>query len=131
MPRSQTPTLLLLLLACVNAQFGILDVDWNGPKPRVAQDKTIKHTPNADIRRSSLISLPTEKLTEIAATLNAQCTTCTKQEHWVSRIRGFCLEASPKALKHALAKRGVKCDGCTMREHYQDRLIDSVHLPVR
>ena len=36
-----------------------------------------------------------------------------------------------KKLKAALAARGIKCEGCSSREHYLDRLLDSVHLPLK
>lgn len=125
----------LALVARAAGQFGTLGINWEqgstGSKPRLAEDKSITHRPARDVRRTALASLPMPQLQAVAASLKATCDSCVTAAHWVAHIRGTCLEASPKALKAHLSKRGVKCAGCTMREHYLDRLLDSVHLPVR
>ena len=122
----------LLLAVGAHAQFGNANVQWDSnAQPSVKAPGSVPtrdHVAPPNARRTGLMQLPVATLTEILASLNAECPTCQSHGHFVSRIRAACLAMGPKALKAQLAKRGLRCDGCTMREHYMDRVLDTVHL---
>ena len=130
----------------------------SGQRPRVATEPRLREfAPPEDVRRRGLAELPLETLMETVTSLGTECSECSTRGHWVSAVRSACLEVRtpthttparalgraalthlrvrpqlpPKKLKAALIARGIKCEGCSSREHYLDRLLDSVHLPLK
>jgi hypothetical protein len=115
------------------ACFGNAHVQWDNTNPVVMTSEVPLRDfkPASGTRRSGLTALAKPQLLETLAGLGASCESCASEGHLVSKIRAVCLELTPKNVKAALTRRGIKCEGCTNREQYLDKLLDAVHLPER
>ena len=125
---------ILALLAVATAQFGTASVQWNNnAKPTVSTNEVPLQNVKtaAGTRQSGLEALPLESLKDIVGGFGHECSVCETRGHWISRIRSACLDLSPKQVKRQLTRRGIGCPSCSTREHYLDKLLDTVHYPLK
>lgn len=128
-----------LLVFCVclgsaGAQFGNANINWNvdkEPAVVVNNEEPLREvkTPHGT-RKTGLYTLSMEELKVVMDGFGLE-PRGTTPGHMISQIRGACLGLAPKGLKAQLAKRGLRCEGCQHREAFLDKLLDSVHLPLK
>ena len=132
--RSLRIAAIFAMLAVASGQFGTASVQWsNNAKPTVSTNdvplQNVKTT--AGTRQSGLEALSLESLKEIVDGFGQECGPCETRGHWISHIRSACLDLPPKQVKKQLSRRGINCPSCSTREHYLDRLLDTVHFPLK
>ena len=112
-----------------------LNVEWqveaSGDTTPLVKDQLADPKVKPDARLNNLFGLNTEALSAIVTSFGGTCDTCSTTGHWVSKVRHSMLEMNNRVLRTHLTKRGIKCGECTQREHFLDRLIDTVHLPIK
>ena len=127
----------VLCLAAVARAGMNVNVEWQveeggATTPLVKDQELVKdHKPKPDARLNNLLNLDTDALTAIVTSFGGTCDTCSTTGHWISKVRHSMLEMNNRVLRSHLTKRGIKCGECTQREHFLDRLIDTVHLPMK